>query len=72
MDYGKVSYWDARYAAEPEPFEWYHSYAAFEPFIKPHLKPNSVCKALVVGCGNSSMCFVCVFFVRPFWVVFVV
>ena len=36
-EYHEVSYWDARYVVDVEPFEWYQSYGALRAFIAPLL-----------------------------------
>jgi SAM-dependent methyltransferase len=50
-EYGKKTYWDERFATEPE-YEWLASWEDVAYLLKPFLSPSS--HILVVGCGNSS------------------
>jgi SAM-dependent methyltransferase len=51
--YGEPTYWNRRYAAEPDPFEWYQPWSRLRPIILPVLNGRGV--ALDLGCGNSGM-----------------
>lgn len=51
--YGRVQFWDMRYANEHEPFEWYYPYDYFRSTIRDCV-PLSW-KVLVAGCGSSNM-----------------
>lgn len=51
--YGKVQFWDDRYAGEAEPFEWYYGYEFFRDTINEYIPQNR--RVLVAGCGNSNM-----------------
>jgi len=53
-EYGKPSYWDARYLKEPETFDWYQNYCKLKPIINQYI-PNKSSRILMVGCGNSNM-----------------
>ena len=52
-DYGKVSFWDGRYLADPEPFDWYHPYEALSGIIDKYVEPED--KILMTGCGTSLL-----------------
>lgn len=56
-DYGSHLYWEERYekGGSDQTFEWYQSYEALKPYIKPWIdafKKDKV-EFLNVGCGNS-------------------
>lgn len=51
--YGRVRFWDARYAADPEPFEWYLDYETYKAKINEFVPKD--CRILMAGCGNSYM-----------------
>lgn len=51
--YGSVQFWDARYAHEHEPFEWYYGYSYFRETILEYCDKYE--KVLLAGCGSSNM-----------------
>jgi hypothetical protein len=51
-DYSKVDYWDDRYDANPDPFDWYQVYSTLKEKLGILAQPED--KILVVGAGNSS------------------
>lgn len=51
--YGRVQFWDLRYATEHEPFEWYYDYTYFMEPIKEHIPLDT--KTMIAGCGSSNM-----------------
>jgi|EP00769_Ergobibamus_cyprinoides_P004590 SAM-dependent methyltransferase len=53
MAYQDPAYWDQRFREDPEPFEWFCSFADIKSFIKPHI-PDSA-RVLVVGNGTSRL-----------------
>ena len=50
--YGRIQFWDERYASFPEPFEWYYEYEMFRASINDVL-PDKNAKIMIAGCGNS-------------------
>lgn len=52
--YGMVSYWNDRYAKEPEDFEWYQSYDNIKDKIKAAF-PDAGGKILNIGSGTSRL-----------------
>lgn len=68
--YGKPDYWDDRFTRyklkiylknrDPEPFDWYQRYSGLQEIIRQEVKETD--NILVVGCGNSSIFFLIVFF----------
>lgn len=53
--YGDPAYWEARYVAEPEPFEWYQDPEALSSLLKEYCEGSEGLKALVVGNGMSEL-----------------
>lgn len=51
--YGRVQFWDQRYLAESEPFEWYHPYEYYRTAITENIEFDR--KIMVAGCGTSNM-----------------
>lgn len=51
--YGRIQFWDLRYASEHEPFEWYYGYEFFRDTIRDNVPLNN--KVMVAGCGSSNM-----------------
>lgn len=51
--YGRVQFWDLRYANEHEPFEWYYGYEYFRETIRDHIPLDYF--VLVAGNGSSNM-----------------
>jgi len=51
--YGRVQFWDQRYMAESEPFEWYHPYEYYRAAITENIPFEK--KVLIAGCGTSNM-----------------
>lgn len=49
--YGRIQFWDERYANEAEDFEWYYPYEYFRDSILDNLKPDD--PILIGGCGTS-------------------
>ena len=52
-NYGKIEYWEERYARRPEPFDWYKVYSGIKEIISPYMTKND--KILNIGCGNSRL-----------------
>jgi EEF1A lysine methyltransferase 4 len=51
--YGKVDYWDERYAREAEPFDWYQRWTGIREVFIHHVQPQH--RILHIGCGNSKL-----------------
>lgn len=51
--YGRIQFWDLRYANEHEPFEWYYGYEYFRDTIRDAIPCNS--RTLIAGCGSSNL-----------------
>ncbi len=53
--YGKPEYWEARYAKDPEPFDWYQRYSnpTLRGIISMHVPKDGA--VLVPGCGSSTL-----------------
>lgn len=51
--YGRVQFWDARYAEEIEPFEWYYPYNYFRDIIVENAPRDK--RIMVAGVGSSTM-----------------
>lgn len=51
--YGRVQFWDERYAKETDPFEWYYGYDFFKYIIREWVARES--HVMVAGCGSSNM-----------------
>ncbi len=51
--YGRIQFWDLRYANEHEPFEWYYDYKFFQETINDNIPFDR--KVMVAGCGSSNM-----------------
>lgn len=51
--YGRIQFWDLRYAEEHEPFEWYYPYDYFRDTIREHIPLEK--KIMIAGCGSSNM-----------------
>ena len=51
--YGRIQFWDLKYATEHEPFEWYYGYSSFRETIRDSIPLTT--KVLVAGCGSSNM-----------------
>ena len=56
-EYGKLDYWQKRYAQiDAEPFDWMCDYDQLEPLILPLIQSrfsHQSPKILIVGCGNA-------------------
>eukprot|EP00747_Dinoflagellata_sp_TGD_P165884 gnl/TRDRNA2_/TRDRNA2_187859_c0_seq1.p1 gnl/TRDRNA2_/TRDRNA2_187859_c0~~gnl/TRDRNA2_/TRDRNA2_187859_c0_seq1.p1 ORF type:complete len:231 (+),score=40.39 gnl/TRDRNA2_/TRDRNA2_187859_c0_seq1:1-693(+) len=48
-------YWDARYQADPEPFEWLEGWTDLVGIFEELTDRNTAVQILHVGCGNSPM-----------------
>ena len=57
-DYGNQAYWDERYAADTNQYDWYQSYSdgplreALGHYLGGVQQDNEI---LIVGCGNSTL-----------------
>lgn len=51
--YGKVEYWEERYARDIEPFDWYQRYSGLKDIITTNIDKDH--KILNVGAGNSRL-----------------
>mmetsp|Transcript_16881 Transcript_16881/g.28196 ORF Transcript_16881/g.28196 Transcript_16881/m.28196 type:complete len:206 (-) Transcript_16881:151-768(-) len=54
-DYGNKSYWDERYAAGEEFFDWHQNYATLKDHIDPYIVKDDNFEILIAGCGNSQL-----------------
>jgi SAM-dependent methyltransferase len=52
-DYGSADYWNTRYKADSEPFDWYQPWENVKSFALPLLTERKC--ALNIGCGTSRM-----------------
>ena len=52
-NYGRKSYWEKRYAAEEQPYDWYFRWDEVSKKIE-HLFSQTD-RVLVIGCGTSTM-----------------
>jgi SAM-dependent methyltransferase len=52
-DYASANYWDERYTASPEPFDWYQPWEELLKILGPLFDGTEI--VLNVGCGNSMM-----------------
>ncbi|CAE7376578.1 EEF1AKNMT [Symbiodinium sp. CCMP2456] len=48
-------YWDMRYKADPEPFEWLRGYTDLKSWIREATDHNTSADVLHLGCGNSLL-----------------
>ena len=53
--YGDPAYWEARYVAEPDNFEWYQDPEALSSLLKEYCEGGEGLKALVIGNGMSEL-----------------
>ncbi|KAJ1403388.1 S-adenosyl-L-methionine-dependent methyltransferase [Ochromonadaceae sp. CCMP2298] len=53
-DFGNPSYWDERYSADENHYDWYQDFTTLEKYISPHVKNIPDFEILVAGCGNSK------------------
>jgi EEF1A lysine methyltransferase 4 len=51
--YGRIQFWDDRYADESEPFEWYYPYQYFRQTILDNIALDG--HVMIAGCGTSNM-----------------
>ena len=51
--YGRIQFWDLRYAEEHEPFEWYYGYEHFRETIREQIPLEK--RVMIAGCGSSNM-----------------
>jgi hypothetical protein len=51
--YGRIQFWDLKYATEHEPFEWYYGYDSFRETIRDNVPLDA--KVMVAGCGSSNL-----------------
>ena len=51
--YGRIQFWDLKYATEHEPFEWYYGYESFRETIRDNISLDG--KVMVAGCGSSNL-----------------
>lgn len=51
--YGRIQFWDLKYASEHEPFEWYYPYDRFRDTIRDAVPLDY--RIMVAGCGTSNM-----------------
>mmetsp|Transcript_3275 Transcript_3275/g.3238 ORF Transcript_3275/g.3238 Transcript_3275/m.3238 type:complete len:222 (+) Transcript_3275:17-682(+) len=54
-DYGNPSYWDERYAANDEPFDWYQDYSTLKDYLSKIISPSLSQEILIPGCGSSRL-----------------
>mmetsp|Transcript_5016 Transcript_5016/g.16384 ORF Transcript_5016/g.16384 Transcript_5016/m.16384 type:complete len:208 (+) Transcript_5016:167-790(+) len=55
VEYGEATYWDERYAREPEAFDWYQSYTGLQMLLNQYLPRDA--SIMMSGCGNSELSF---------------
>ncbi|CAI5732256.1 unnamed protein product [Peronospora destructor] len=51
--YGKVTYWEERYAKDSEPFDWYQRYEGLKELLNQYVKKTD--NILMAGAGNSRL-----------------
>ena len=51
--YCSPDYWEDRYNADPNQFDWYQRYSALKDIMEQYAKPEH--SILNIGCGNSKM-----------------
>jgi len=53
LSYATKEFWDQRFIANPQTFDWYATWEELKPFFQQHAPaPKTV---LMVGCGNSTL-----------------
>jgi ubiquinone/menaquinone biosynthesis C-methylase UbiE len=52
-NYGNPQYWETRYAKEDSAFDWFFGWEKLSAHISQFYSPTG--RALVIGCGNSTM-----------------
>ena len=53
VQYGRIQFWDARYAEESECFEWYYGFDYFRSTINENVPKDW--SVLYAGCGSSNL-----------------
>lgn len=53
--FGKKIFWEEKYAANSELFEWYHSYKMIKDVVTQYIKDIPAARVLNVGCGTSKL-----------------
>lgn len=58
VGYGTQTYWEERYAAEDPTlsYDWFKTYSELKELIHEHI-PIRDSRIVMLGCGNSSACF---------------
>ena len=51
--YGRIQFWDLKYAEEHEAFEWYYGYGSFRETIRDNIPLEG--NVMIAGCGSSNM-----------------
>jgi SAM-dependent methyltransferase len=51
--YGTTAYWNERYTDDPDPFDWYQTYAGIKGILAKHLTKKG--RVLMAGAGNSTL-----------------
>mmetsp|Transcript_31749 Transcript_31749/g.53555 ORF Transcript_31749/g.53555 Transcript_31749/m.53555 type:complete len:305 (-) Transcript_31749:172-1086(-) len=51
--YGRIQFWDLKYATEHEPFEWYYGYDMFRESIRDNIPLDT--RVMVAGAGSSNL-----------------
>jgi len=51
--YGRIQFWDLKYATDHEPFEWYYGYESFRETIRESIPLDT--RVMLAGCGSSNM-----------------
>jgi hypothetical protein len=51
--YGRIQFWDLKYATDHEPFEWFYGYESFRDTIRDNIPLDA--KVMLAGCGSSNM-----------------
>lgn len=51
--YGTTAYWNDRYTDDPDPFDWYQTYAGVKSILSKHLTKKG--RVLMAGAGNSTL-----------------
>jgi 2-polyprenyl-3-methyl-5-hydroxy-6-metoxy-1,4-benzoquinol methylase len=52
-EYREKDWWDSRYAANLEPFDWYFRWVQIRELLSRHMQPTD--RILNIGCGNSRL-----------------
>lgn len=55
-DFSSVSYWEARYSADPKAaYDWLVPYSSLRSILLPRIQTRAEAEILILGCGNSRL-----------------